>query len=64
MKTINIKGKDYVTVNERLIYFRTNKKYEDWQIHEDVISVDSEGAILGVYGALCLLAIGDKGAPA
>ena len=29
MKTINIKGKDYVTVNERLIHFRTNKKYED-----------------------------------
>lgn len=48
MKTINIKGKEYVTVNERLIYFRTNKKYEDWQIHEDVISVDSEGGIFKV----------------
>lgn len=48
MKTINIKGKDYVTVNERLIHFRTNKKYEDWQIHEDVISVDSEGGIFKV----------------
>jgi len=48
MKTINIKGKEYVTVNERLIYFRTNKRYDDWQIHEDVISVDSEGGIFKV----------------
>src|SRR5210317_225920 len=48
MKTINIKGKEYVTVNERLIHFRTNKNYQDWQIHEDVISVDSEGGIFKV----------------
>src|SRR5210317_888908 len=48
MKTINIKGKEYVTVNERLIHFRTNKNYQDWQIHEDVISVASEGGIFKV----------------
>lgn len=48
MKTINIKGKEYVTVNERLIHFRTNPIYKDWQIHEDVISVDTEGGIFKV----------------
>ena len=34
MKTINIKGKEYVTVNERLIYFRSQDQYANWQIHE------------------------------
>lgn len=29
MKTINIKGKDYVQVNERIKEFQTNPKYED-----------------------------------
>ena len=30
MKTVNIKGKEYVTVNERLKYFREN--YEGWRL--------------------------------
>jgi hypothetical protein len=32
MKTINIKGKEYVQVNERVKYFQTQKKYEKWGI--------------------------------
>lgn len=32
MKKINIKGKDYVQVNERIGYFRSQKKYEKWGI--------------------------------
>ena len=44
MKTINIKGKDYIPVNERLMHFRSTDQYEMWQIHEEVISVtDTEG---------------------
>lgn len=30
LKTINIKGKEYVEVNERIKYFRSAKKYEKW----------------------------------
>ena len=30
LETINIKGKEYVTVNTRLIYFREQKKYENY----------------------------------
>jgi len=44
MKTINIKGKDYIPVNERLMHFRSTDQYEMWQIHEEIISVtDTEG---------------------
>lgn len=32
MKKINIKGKDYVQVNERIGYFHSQKKYEKWGI--------------------------------
>ena len=48
MKTVNIKGKEYVTVNERLIHFRTNKNYDNWAIKEDVIAIDSEGGVFKV----------------
>ena len=41
MKTINIKGKKYVTVNERLIYFRQQKQFKNWQIVESLVSVDT-----------------------
>jgi len=40
MKTINIKGKDYITVNERLIYFRSQPEFKGWQINETIVSID------------------------
>lgn len=44
MKTINIKGKEYIPVNERLLHFRSSDGYKMWQIHEEVVSVnDNEG---------------------
>jgi hypothetical protein len=44
MKTINIKGKEYIPVNERLLHFRSSDDYKMWQIHEEVVSVnDNEG---------------------
>lgn len=36
MKTINIKGKQYVEVNERVKYFRAN--YKDWAIETRLLS--------------------------
>ena len=44
MKTINIKGKEYITVNERLIYFRTRDEFKGFGIKEDIVSInDTEG---------------------
>lgn len=44
MKTINIEGKEYIPVNERLLHFRSNEDYKRWQIHEEIVSVnDNEG---------------------
>ena len=36
MKTVNIKGKAYVEVNERVKYFRDN--YKDWSIETELLS--------------------------
>jgi len=44
MKTINIKGKEYITVNERLIYFRNTNEFKGFGIKEDIVSInDTEG---------------------
>ena len=48
MKTINIKGKDYITVNERLIYFRSQPEFKGWQINETIVSIDDKEAIFKV----------------
>lgn len=37
MKTINIKGKDYVMVNARIKEFRENPKYEGWSIETEIL---------------------------
>lgn len=37
MKTINIKGKPYVTVNERVMAFRNDPKYQGYRMVDDVI---------------------------
>ena len=48
MKSVNIKGKEYITVNERLIYFRSQPIYKGWRISEDIISLDEKGGIFKV----------------
>jgi hypothetical protein len=37
LKSINIKGKQYVEVNERLRYFREN--FKDWSLESEVPQV-------------------------
>ena len=32
LKTVNIKGKEYVEVYERLRYFRESEEFKDWRI--------------------------------
>lgn len=44
MKTINIKGKEYVTVDERIKFLREN--YPDSQILTEIISIDAESIIM------------------
>jgi hypothetical protein len=37
MKSINIKGKEYIQVNERIKEFRSNKNYEGFSIETDLL---------------------------
>ena len=48
MKTINIKGKGYITVNERLKFFRTEPTFKGWQIVEDLIHIDDKEGVFKV----------------
>ena len=48
MKKINIKGKEYITVNERLIYFRTKDEFKGYGIKEDIVSIDDTEGIFKV----------------
>ena len=41
-KTTNIRGKQYVEVNERIKFFRQENKYEGWGIHTDINMMDDE----------------------
>ena len=48
MKTIIIKGKDYITVNERLKYFRSDDGYRQWRINEEIIDINEKEGIFKV----------------
>ena len=48
MKTINIKGKDYITVNERLKHFRTEPTFKGWQITEQLVHIDEKEGVFKV----------------
>lgn len=48
MKSINIKGKDYITVNERLKFFRSEEAYSLWRISEDLISINETEGVFKV----------------
>ena len=44
MKSVNIKGKQYITVNERLLYFRKQPIFKGWRIVEELVELnDKEG---------------------
>jgi hypothetical protein len=48
MKSVNIKGKEYITVNERLIFFRSEPQYKGWRISEEVVSLDEKEGLFKV----------------
>lgn len=41
LKTVDIKGKKYVEVNERLKFFRTEEKYKDYSLESEIISLEN-----------------------
>ena len=48
-KTTNIRGKQYVEVNERIKFFRQEKKYNKWTISTDFPVLDSEQCVCKAY---------------
>ena len=46
MKTIKIKGKDYVEVNERLKEFRTNPKYEGYTLESEMVAITQDNCVI------------------
>lgn len=46
LKTIDIKGKSYVEVNERIKYFRTAEEYKGWSLTSQIISIENGVCII------------------
>lgn len=44
MKTVDIKGKDYIPVNERIKYFREN--YPNWSLTSEIINIEDNVCII------------------
>lgn len=44
MKSINIKGKNYVMVNDRIKYFREN--YKGWSLTSEIISLTEDSCVI------------------
>lgn len=45
LKTIKIKGQDYVQVSERIRHFRTSEEYKGWAIEVEWLRIDEDMAI-------------------
>lgn len=45
LKTIKIKGQDYVQVSERIRHFRTSEEYKGWAIETEWLKIDEDIAI-------------------
>jgi hypothetical protein len=46
MRSINIKGKSYVEVNERLKEFRSNEKYSGYSLTTEIVSIENGVVII------------------
>ena len=44
MKTVNIKGKNYVMVNERIKYFRDN--FKDWSLTSELVTLTDDTCVI------------------
>lgn len=48
LKTVNIKGKEYVEVNERLKAFRTLPEYKGYSLESDIYDYDKEKGVITI----------------
>ena len=48
MKSVNIKGKQYITVNERLKHFKTDPSFDGWKISENVVNLNEKEGVFCV----------------
>lgn len=46
MKKIKVRGKDYVQVNERVIYFRNAKQFEGWAYDTNLVHIDERECVI------------------
>ena len=46
LKTVDIKGKDYVPVTEKVKYFRSHEDYKGWQMVSSIISLDASSVTI------------------
>jgi|GEM_PF-2485726 hypothetical protein len=45
-KTTNIKGKEYVQVNDRILFFRNEPKYNNWSLESEILSLEAESCVI------------------
>jgi hypothetical protein len=45
-KTTNIKGKEYVEVNERIKFFRLEEKYKGWSLSTEMVHLDENSCVI------------------
>ena len=45
-KTTNIRGKQYVEVNERIKFFRQEDQYKGWSISTSIVHIDSDEVVM------------------
>lgn len=43
---MKIKGKDYITVNERLKYFRSQERYKGWRINTEILHLNEKEVVM------------------
>lgn len=46
IKTVNIKGKEYVEVSTRVKHFRSNPSYKGWGLCTEIVELNDKSAIL------------------
>ena len=46
LKTVNIKGKEYVEVNERIKYFRSHEAFKGFSLESDLIELTDESCLI------------------
>ena len=45
-KTTNIKGKEYVEVNQRVLYFRNEDQYAGWSLTSEILHLTDESCVI------------------